>query len=59
MAPCPCRAVLDVKRPESAQLDAFAASKRGHDLAEDRVDDVFHIALVEMGILRGNELNAR
>src|SRR5262245_27745712 len=51
------RPVLDRKRPEAAQLDAVAARHRGDDLAQDGVDDVLHVALVEMRILRGDALD--
>src|ERR1700722_13039165 len=57
VAPSPCRAVLDRKRPESAQFHAIAAGDRGRGLDEDLIDDVFDIALVEVGVLRGNALN--
>jgi hypothetical protein len=51
------RAMLDRERPETAQLDAVAARERRRDLAENRVDDVFDVALVEMRVLSGNALN--
>ena len=57
VAPRPCRAVLDRKRAESAQFHAVTAGERGHDLAQDRIDDVFDIALVEVRILSRNALN--
>src|SRR5581483_3602575 len=42
---------------EAAQLDAIAARHGSDDLVEDGVDDVLHIALIEMRIGRGDPLN--
>src|SRR5258708_24416536 len=42
------RPVLDRKGAKPAQLDAVAARHGGDDLAQDGVDDVLHVALVEM-----------
>src|SRR5258706_16467172 len=53
----PRRAVLDGKSPESPQFHPVTPGERGHDLAEDRIDDVLDIALVEMRVLRGYALN--
>src|SRR5262245_57307537 len=54
VAPGARRPVLHRKGAEAAQLDAVAARHRRHDLIEDRVDDVLHVALVEMGVLRSD-----
>src|SRR6188508_2727814 len=48
----PRRAVLDRKSAEAAQFDAVAARHRRDDLAENGIDDVFDVALVEMRVLR-------
>src|SRR5262245_63217110 len=57
VAPGPRRAVLDGEGAETAQLDAIAARHCRDDLAENGVDDVFHVALVEMGVLRRDALH--
>src|SRR2546421_12449425 len=57
IAPGTRRTVLDRKRTEAAQLDPIAARHGRSDLAENGVDDVFHIALVEMRVLRGYALH--
>src|SRR5262249_35322317 len=57
IAPGACRALLHRKGAEPAQLDAIAARHSGDDLAEDGVDDLLDVALVEMGILRRNTLH--
>src|SRR3989442_5993998 len=57
IAPGTRRAVLDRKRAEAAQLDPIAARHGRDDLAENGVDDVFHVALVEMRVLRGDALH--
>src|SRR5262249_46319543 len=57
VAPGAGRAVLDRESAEAAQLDAIAARHRRDDLAENGVDDVLHVALVEMRVLRGNALD--
>jgi hypothetical protein len=51
-----CRPVLDREGAEAAQLDAVTARQGGDDLAENRVDDVLDVALVEMWVLRGDPL---
>src|ERR1700730_11526512 len=40
------RTILDRKRAEAAQLHSGSARQRRHDLAQDRIDDVFDVALV-------------
>src|SRR5215468_7304891 len=50
-------AILDRERAEAAQLDPIAARHGGGDLAEDGVDDVFDVALVEMRVLRRDALH--
>src|SRR5919108_4638774 len=49
--------VLDRKSTEAAQLDPVAARHRRGDLAENGVDDVFHVALIEMRVLRSDALH--
>src|ERR1700686_3385501 len=51
------RALLHRERAEAAQLDPVAARHRRDDLVENGVDDVLHVALVEVRILRGDMLN--
>src|SRR5262245_17740720 len=51
------RTILDGEGAEAAQLDAIAARHRRDDLAENRVDDVLHVTLVEVGILRRDALH--
>src|SRR5262249_38653749 len=53
----PRRAVLDGEGAKAAQLDPVAARHRRDDLAENGVDDVFHVALVEMRVLRRDALH--
>src|SRR5215472_4333587 len=57
IAPGTRRTLLHRKGAEPAQLDAIAARHGGDDLAEDGVDDLLDVALVEMGILRRNTLH--
>ena len=57
VAACARRAVLDRKSPESAQFNAVPPSQCRDDLTQDRVDDIFYVALVEMGILSRNALD--
>src|SRR2546429_8842830 len=57
IAPGTRRTVLDRKRTEAAQLDPIAARHGRSDLAENGVDDAFHIALVGMRVLRGYALH--
>src|SRR5436309_9059487 len=51
------RPVLDRESAEAAQLDAIAAGERGDDLAEDGIDDVLDIALIQMRVLRRDTLD--
>src|SRR5262249_16095619 len=53
----PRRAVLDGEGAEAAQLDPIAARHGRDDLTENGVDDVFHVALVEMRVLRRDALH--
>src|SRR5215475_10500677 len=53
----PRRAVLDREGPETAQLDPIAARHRRSDLAENGVDDIFHVTLIEMRVLRSDALH--
>src|SRR5258707_11608965 len=50
-------AVLDRKRPETAQFNAVSPGQRRHDLTQNSVDDILHVALVEVGILSCNALD--
>src|SRR5262249_888167 len=50
-------AVLHRKGAEAAQLDTVAARHGSDDLVENCVDDVLHVALVEMRILRSDALH--
>ena len=45
------------KRAEAAKLHPVAARKRCHDLLQDGVDDVLHVALEQVRIARGNALD--
>jgi len=49
--------VLDRKGPEAAQFYAVSASQRRHDLTQDRIDDIFYVALIEMRIVPRNALD--
>src|SRR5712691_10791351 len=51
------RTVLDGESAEAAQLDAVAAGHGRDDLAEDGVDDVLHVSLIEMRVLRRDALH--
>ena len=53
----PGRPVLDREGTKAAQLDAVALGHGTRDLAENRVDDVFDVALIKMGILSRNALD--
>src|SRR5262249_15841717 len=53
----PRRAVLDGEGSKAPQLDPVAARHRRDNLAENGVDDVFHVALVEMRVLRRDALH--
>src|SRR5262249_21500090 len=53
----PRRAVLDREGPEAAQLDPIAARHRRSDLAENGVDDIFHVTLIDMRGLRSDALH--
>jgi hypothetical protein len=46
--PNPRLPLPDRERAEVPQLDTIAARHRRDDLAEDRVDDILRVALVEM-----------
>ena len=47
--------MLDRERPETAQLHPVPPGQRGNDFAQDGVDDVLDVALIEVGVLRGVE----
>src|SRR5690242_19307847 len=49
--------VLDREGAKTAQLDPIAARHRGDYLAQDGVDDVLDVALVEMRVLLRNPLH--
>src|SRR5437764_7504212 len=49
--------IFDGKGAKAAQLDAIAARHGGDNLIEDSVDDILHVALVEMRILQRDALN--
>jgi hypothetical protein len=51
------RPVLHRKGAEAPQLDAVALGHGAGNLAKNRVDDIFDVALVEMRILGGNSLD--
>ena len=51
------RPVLDREGAEAAQLDAVALRHGVGDLAEDGVDDVLDVALIEVGVLGGDALH--
>src|SRR5262245_40276696 len=51
------RPVLHRKGAEPPQLDSIALGHGAGDLAKDRIDDIFDVALVEMRILGGNSLD--
>src|SRR5690606_22483408 len=57
IAPAAGRAVFHGKCAKATQLHAIAFSKRVCDLVEYRADDVFDIALEEMRIAAGDNLN--
>src|SRR5919201_4402009 len=57
VAPGARRAVLDREGAEPAQFDAVATRHRRDNLAENRVDDVLHVALIEMRVLRRDALH--
>src|SRR4029077_10303863 len=57
IASSPSRAIFDGESSEAAQLNAVAARHRGDDLAENGIDDVLDVALVEMRVLRGDALH--
>src|SRR6516164_1855390 len=57
ISPSASRSMLDRKGAEAAQLHAVAARHRGDDLVKYGVDDVLHIALVEMRVLQRDALN--
>jgi hypothetical protein len=57
IAPGARRTLLDREGAEAPQLDAIAARHRGDDLAQDGVDDLLDVALIEVGILRRNTLH--
>src|ERR1700733_7484547 len=46
------RPMLHRERPETAQLDPVAACHGGDDLTQNGVDDILHVALVEVRVLR-------
>jgi hypothetical protein len=49
--------VLDREGAETAQLYSVTLCHGARNLAEDRVDDILDIALIEMWILGGNTLD--
>src|SRR5262245_58329767 len=51
------RTVLHREGAEAPQLDAVASRHGGNDLPEDGVDDVLHVTLIEVRILRSNALH--
>jgi hypothetical protein len=53
----PGSAVFHGKHPETANLDPVAAGECDHDHLEDRIDEFFDVALVEMRLLLDNALN--
>ena len=57
LRPVRARRCLVEKAPKAAQFDALAARERLGDLAEDGVDDVFDVALIEMRITRRHTLH--
>ena len=57
LRPVRASALLGRERAETAQLDAFAARQRVGDLAENGVDDVLDVALIEMRIARRHALH--
>src|SRR5262249_62223489 len=57
IAPGARRAVLDGESTEAPQLDPVAARHRRSDLAENGVDDIFHVTLIEMWVLRSDALH--
>src|ERR1043166_4504169 len=52
-----CGPMLDRKGAEAPQLHPVAARERVDDFAEDRVDDVLHVALIGVRVLRRDALN--
>jgi hypothetical protein len=54
---CSRRSVLHGKGAEATQFDAVAFGHGAGDLAENGVDDIFDVALVEVRILGGNSLD--
>src|SRR6516162_3546259 len=57
IAPGACRAVLDRKRAEAAQLDPVAPRQRSNNLIEDRIHDILDIPLIEVRVMLGDTLN--
>src|SRR4029077_16790839 len=51
------RALLNRKRAEAPQFDAIAARHRRDNLAENGVDDILDVALIQMGVLCGDPLH--
>jgi hypothetical protein len=51
------RTMLHGKDAESAQLDTVAALQGGRDLAQNGVDDVLHVTLIKVAVLRGDALH--
>src|SRR5262249_16644306 len=51
------RAVLDREGAEAAQLDPVATRHRSDNLAENGVDDVLHVTLIKMRVLRRDALH--
>src|SRR5581483_6896110 len=49
--------MLDRESTKATQLNSVAARHRAGDLAEDGVEDVLDVALIEMRILSGNPLH--
>jgi hypothetical protein len=49
--------VLHREGTEATQLDAITFSHGARDLTKDRVDDVFNVALIKMGVLGRNALD--
>src|SRR5215470_1864390 len=57
VAPGARRTVLDREGAEPAQFDSVATRHRRDNLAENGVDDVLHVALIKMRVLRRDALH--
>ena len=54
---CARRPVLHRKGAETPQLDTVTLGHGARDLAKNRVDDIFDVALIQVRILGGNSLD--